>query len=228
MGAGRRWPGPAVATAGFSDGTPWLPIPARRGVAECRAPAGVGELGPGPLPAAPRPSARVRGAADGRPRRSSTWATPTSSPIVRRAGDEAALVVVRFGLEGGEIELPAPAVRGRVVLSSHDPATPTVGSRLTLRPLEAIILQPDGAIGRRMSPSPTFDDRPGPTSPSRSRPTSPGASPPPPTRSRERRRRTAADRRSGTPSPASRARSPTAARATSPAITTTATRRTSG
>ena len=79
---------------------------------------------------------------------------PVSSPLVdvgdpdvlaylRQAGDEVALVVVRFGLRGGDVELPPSAGPWRVVLSSHDLATPTVGSRLAVRPLEAIILLPD-------------------------------------------------------------------------------------
>ena len=68
---------------------------------------------------------------------------PDVLAYLRRAGDEVALVVVRFGLRGGEIELPAAADPWRVVLSSHDLATPTVGSRVAVRPLEAIILRPD-------------------------------------------------------------------------------------
>jgi alpha-glucosidase len=60
---------------------------------------------------------------------------------LRRAGDEVALVAVRFNLRGGEIELPLGP--WRVVLSSHDPAPSTTGSRLVLRPLEAIVLGPD-------------------------------------------------------------------------------------
>ncbi len=61
----------------------------------------------------------------------------------RRAGDDAALVVVRFGLDGGEIELPEAGGPWKVVDSSHDVATSMVGTRVMLRPLEAMILQPD-------------------------------------------------------------------------------------
>ena len=60
---------------------------------------------------------------------------------LRRAGDEVALVVVRFGLRGGEIELPHSTGAWRVVLSSHDLAAPRVGSRVAMRPIEAIIVQ---------------------------------------------------------------------------------------
>ena len=69
---------------------------------------------------------------------------PDVLAYLRRAGDEASLVVVRFGLRGGEVELPPSAGPWRVVLSSHDRATPTVGSRVAVRPLEAMVLQPDG------------------------------------------------------------------------------------
>ena len=67
---------------------------------------------------------------------------PDVLAYVRRAGDAVALVVVRFGLQGGEIELPPDAGAWRVVLSSHDAETPTVGSRVTVRPLEAMVLAP--------------------------------------------------------------------------------------
>ena len=67
---------------------------------------------------------------------------PDVLAYLRRAGDEVALVVVRFGLRGGEIELPPAAGPWRVVLSSHDQAKPTVGSRVAVRPIEAIVLQP--------------------------------------------------------------------------------------
>ena len=153
---------------------------------------------------------------------------PDVLAYLRRAGDETALVVVRFGLRGGEIELP-PCHRavegraveprpghahGRVARRRCDPSRRSSCSPRHLRSTDE---------SRRPRSRPTQ-----PGSPGRSRPTSPGASPPPPTRSREPRPRTAGDRRSGTPSPAGRARSPMAARATSPATTTTATRRTSG
>jgi hypothetical protein len=49
-------------------------------------------------------------------------------------------VIVRFGLRGGDIELPPAAGSWRLVLSSHDVATRTKRSRLTVRPLEAAIL----------------------------------------------------------------------------------------
>jgi hypothetical protein len=48
---------------------------------------------------------------------------------------------VRFGLRAGEIELPPATGPWRVVLSSLDPVTPTVGSRIEVRPLEAIVLE---------------------------------------------------------------------------------------
>jgi glycosidase len=59
---------------------------------------------------------------------------------LRTAGNERALVAVRFGLRGGEIDLPSVAEPWRIELSTHDPAAPPVGSRLTIRPLEAIVL----------------------------------------------------------------------------------------
>jgi glycosidase len=65
---------------------------------------------------------------------------PDVLAYLRRAGDETALVVVRFDGRTGKIELPQAATPWRVALSSHDLATPTVGSRLTLRPFEAIVL----------------------------------------------------------------------------------------
>jgi hypothetical protein len=52
-------------------------------------------------------------------------------------------VVVRFGHRGGEVALPQAPGPWKVVHSSHDLATPTVGSRLAVRPLEAIVLRPD-------------------------------------------------------------------------------------
>ena len=58
-------------------------------------------------------------------------------------------MVVRFGLSGGEIELPAAAGPWRVVLSSHDLShARTVGSRIDAATAEAIVLQP--ASGRRI------------------------------------------------------------------------------
>ena len=60
----------------------------------------------------------------------------------REAGDETALVVVRFGLVAGEIELPRIDGSWSVALSSHDLETRTVGSRVTMRPLEALVLRP--------------------------------------------------------------------------------------
>jgi glycosidase len=56
----------------------------------------------------------------------------------RRAGDETTMVV-RFGLQGGEIELPPG--RWTVALSSDDRAASTVGPRVALGPLEAVILE---------------------------------------------------------------------------------------
>jgi alpha-glucosidase len=65
---------------------------------------------------------------------------PDVLAYLRRAGDETALVVVRFDQREGEIELPPAAGPWRLVLSSHDLSTPIAGSRLTLRPLEAVVL----------------------------------------------------------------------------------------
>ena len=66
---------------------------------------------------------------------------PDVLAYLRRAGDEVALIVVRFGLQGGEIALPAFAGPWTVALSSLPGVAPTVESRLVVRPLEAIVLR---------------------------------------------------------------------------------------
>jgi alpha-glucosidase len=68
---------------------------------------------------------------------------PDVLAYLRRSGDEVALVVVRFGLDGGEIGLPASPAPWKVVLSSQGSPSAGVGSRIALRPLEALVLQPD-------------------------------------------------------------------------------------
>jgi alpha-glucosidase len=127
--------------AGFTRGEPWLPLPsdsASRNVERQRASEGSVLAHYRRLLALRRGSAALRhgglalvdvGDAD-------------VLAYLRRAGDEVALVVVRFGLQGGEIELPPAAGPWRVMLSTHDPATPVVGFRAAVRPLEAMILQP--------------------------------------------------------------------------------------
>ena len=126
--------------AGFTSGRPWLPIPpdaASRNVARQRASESSVLAHYRRLLALRRGSAALRAGelalVD--------VGDPDVLAYLRNAGDEAALVVVRFGLRGGEIELPPAARPWRVVLSSHDPATPTVGSRVAVRPIEAIVLR---------------------------------------------------------------------------------------
>jgi glycosidase len=128
--------------AGFTTGTPWLPIPpdaATRNVEHQLASEGSVLAHYRRLIALRRASAALR--------TGDLTLVDVGDPDVlaylRRAGDEAAMVLVRFGLRGGEIELPPSTRPWRVVLSSHDRATPTVGSRVDVRPLEAIVLQPD-------------------------------------------------------------------------------------
>jgi alpha-glucosidase len=129
------------AKAGFTSGRPWLPIPpdaASRNVEQQRA-------SESSVLAHYRRLLALRRAST--PLRTGELALvdvgdPDVLAYLRRAGDEAALVVVRFGLRGGEIELPPAAGPWRVVLSSLDLATPKVGSRVEVRPLEAIVLEP--------------------------------------------------------------------------------------
>ncbi len=129
-------------TAGFTSGEPWLPIApdaASRNVERQRA-------SEDSVLAHYRRLLALR-------RRSQALRTgdlalvdvgdPDVLAYLRWAGDEAVLVVVRFGLGAGEIELPPAGVPWRVVLSSHDRATPTVGSLVQLRALEAVVLQGD-------------------------------------------------------------------------------------
>ena len=66
---------------------------------------------------------------------------PDVLAYLRRAGDEVALVVVRFGLRAGEIELPPASGPWEIVLSSVALGTPQVGSRLLVRPVEALVLR---------------------------------------------------------------------------------------
>ena len=129
------------AKAGFTSGRPWLPIPpdaASRNVEQQRA-------SESSVLAHYRRLLALRRAST--PLRTGELALvdvgdPDVLAYLRRAGDEAALVVVRFGLRGGEIELPPAAGPWRVVLSSLDLATPKVGSRVEVRPLETIVLEP--------------------------------------------------------------------------------------
>ncbi|MGH2464523.1 MAG: alpha-amylase family glycosyl hydrolase [Candidatus Limnocylindrales bacterium] len=127
--------------AGFTSGQSWLPIPpdaATRNVEGQRASASSVLAHYRRLLALRRGSTALRTGeltlVD--------LGDPDVLAYLRRAGDEVALVVVRFGLESGEIELPPASGPWRVVLSSHDLARPTVGARVALRPLEAMILQP--------------------------------------------------------------------------------------
>ncbi len=137
--AAMAWSGDG--SAGFTSGEPWLPIPsdaAWRNVEHQRASEGSVLAHYRRLLALRRESAVLRaGELD-----LVDVGDPDVLAYLRRAGDEVALVVVRFGLRGGEVELASAAGPWRVVLSSHDLATPTVTSRLALRPLEAIILEP--------------------------------------------------------------------------------------
>ena len=128
--------------AGFTNGRPWLPIPpdaASRNVERQRASESSVLAYYRRLLALRRGSTALR--------TGELTLVDVGDPDVlaylRRAGDDAALVVVRFGLRGGEIELPPSTGPWRVVLSSCDLATPTVGSRVALRPIEAIVLRPD-------------------------------------------------------------------------------------
>ena len=133
------WSG--AMNAGFSSGEPWLPIPSdapTRNVERERASEG------SVLAHYRRLLALRRGSA---PLRSGDLALvdvgdPDVLAYLRRAGDEAALVVVRFDRRSGEIALPEAGGPWRVALSSHDLATPGVGPRLTLRPFEAVVLTP--------------------------------------------------------------------------------------
>jgi alpha-glucosidase len=126
--------------AGFTSGTPWLPIPSdaasrnvqRQQTAESSVLAHYRRL-----LGLRRGSAALR--------IGDLTLVDVGDPDVlaylRRAGDDTALVVVRFGLRGGEVDLPAGGGPWKVALSSHEQASPTVGSRITIRPLEAIILR---------------------------------------------------------------------------------------
>jgi alpha-glucosidase len=127
--------------AGFTDGTPWLPIAsdvASRNVVRQRA------SEDSVLAHYRRLLTLRRGSA---PLHSGSLelvdvADPGALAYLRRAGDDTMLVVVRFDQRSGEVELPPSPTPWRIVLSSHDRETPTVGSRVRLRPLEAVVLQP--------------------------------------------------------------------------------------
>jgi alpha-glucosidase len=126
--------------AGFTSGTPWLPIPpdaASRNVERQQTAEGSVLAHYRRLLGLRRASAALRVGdltlAD--------VGDPDVLAYLRRAGDDTALVVVRFGLRGGEVDLPAGGGPWKVALSSHEQASPTVGSRVTIRPLEAIILR---------------------------------------------------------------------------------------
>jgi alpha-glucosidase len=130
------WSGDAVSA--FTAGEPWLPMPADASlinVERQRALADSVLAHYRRLLAYRRASAALR-AGD---LTLVDVGDPDVLAYVRRAGDEAALVVVRFGLAGGDVELPAgPWVAD---LSSHGEALAASGSRLTLRPLEAVVLR---------------------------------------------------------------------------------------
>jgi alpha-glucosidase len=127
--------------AGFTTGEPWLPVPgdvSSRNVEQQQASERSVLTHYRRLIALRRGSAALRtgdlALVD--------VGDPDVLAYLRRAGEETALIAVRFGLRGGEIELPPAAGPWQVVLTSHDRAVPVVGSRLALRPLEAIVLQP--------------------------------------------------------------------------------------
>jgi alpha-glucosidase len=129
-----------VETAGFTTGEPWLPMPpdvASRNVERQRASESSVLAHYRRLLALRRASAALR--------TGDLTLVDVGDPDVlaylRRAGDEVALVMVRFGLREGEIELPPATGPWKVVLSSRDLATPAVGPRFTVGPLEAVILQ---------------------------------------------------------------------------------------
>jgi alpha-glucosidase len=128
------------AKAGFTSGQPWLPIPpdaASRNVERQRASEGTVLAHYRRLLALRRGSAALR---TGEPALVDVG-DPGRPRLSPRAGDEAALVVVRFGLRGGEIELPTAAVPWRVVLEPR-PGHAHESARVAVRPIEAIILQP--------------------------------------------------------------------------------------
>lgn len=126
------------ANAGFCSGEPWLPVPtdaAERNVERQRS------TDDSVLAHYRRLLALRRGSA------ALTTGDltlvdvgdPDVLAFVRRAGDAAALVVVRFGLEGGPVELPEGA--WTAVLSTHGQALPATGSRIEVGPLEAMVFQ---------------------------------------------------------------------------------------
>ena len=132
------WTG--APNAGFTKGRPWLPVPsdaASRNVKEQQASASSVLAHYRRLLALRRASAPLR-TGDLTP---VDAGDPDVLAYLRRTGDEVALVVVRFGLGSGEIELPQAAGPWRVVLSSIEPVTRPAGSRLVVRPLEAIVLE---------------------------------------------------------------------------------------
>jgi alpha-glucosidase len=131
------WSG--ATNAGFTSGEPWLPIAAdapTRNVERERASEGSVLAHYRRLLTLRQGSAALR---------SGDLALvdvgdPDVLAYLRRAGDETALVVVRFDRRGGEIALPPAPSPWRVALSSDDLATPDVGQRLALRPFEAVVL----------------------------------------------------------------------------------------
>jgi alpha-glucosidase len=127
--------------AGFTSGAPWLPVPsdaASQNVERQRGSERSVLAHYRQLLALRRASAALRtGELE-----LVDVGDPDVLAYLRHTGDESVLVVVRFGLRGGEIELPPSAGPWRVVHSTHDPVAPRLGSRLAVRPLEAIVLQP--------------------------------------------------------------------------------------
>jgi alpha-glucosidase len=129
-------------TAAFTDGSPWLPMPldaATRNVQHHGKSENSVLAHYRRLLALRRASTALRtGDLD-----LIDVGDPDVLAYLRRAGDSIALIAVRFGLRDGEIELPAAERPWRVLLSSHGTTSSTVGSRVAVGPLEAIILEPD-------------------------------------------------------------------------------------
>jgi len=126
-------------TAGFTTGEPWLPIPSDAGARNVERQRASGDSVLAHyrrLLAFRRESAAIRSGG-------LTLVDVGDDHVLaylRWAGDEIALVLVRFDDRSGEVDLPASHRAWTVVCSSLGAATPTAGSRLDVRPFEAIIL----------------------------------------------------------------------------------------
>jgi alpha-glucosidase len=137
--------------AGFTVGRPWLPLPldaATRNVTAQRA-------DPSSVLASYRRLLALRRATPALHAGGFRRLAPPPSGVLsyRRthpAGD--ALVFVNFAARTSSVTVDGgrPGTRWRVVMGTHDPIPDTVrdGSRVRLRPLEAIILLPDGRGNR--------------------------------------------------------------------------------